>query len=456
MRLFISLIFSLLFLFASHAELVKADVPMEVYGSVGEEVILSPEELRDLIGRIALYPDDLLALILPASTYPVQIVQAARFLERKVQEPTSKLTDKWDSSVVGLLNYPEVLEMMNDDLDWTWKLGIAVTNQNEKLLEAIQEFRQLARATGNLESDDKQRVIEKGRTIIIEPDDPEEICIPDYDPEVVIVRYSDPVIYEYSDPYPIYYYPSSPYPTILASFFISYGFDWYNYRIHRRYHRDRYFGKRSYITKNWRPRHHRVGRSGKRFVNSSTILKKLGRGSGNQFRGVYRRGHQRPAASISDPKSRVKELAHANERRLQKRNRQNKRKVATISQNQDTMRRKNRVSTSIRPRVQKNYKRNSKRNVRAIQPNRQSRAKGRRIARNAGANRRRSLNQRNAFRSSRSRMNIRAGKRQRFVGGRTKFSAGNVRSRAPRARIARGRNQIAGGGNRASFRRRTR
>ena len=84
---------------------------------------LSAEELGDLVGPIALYPDDLIAIVLPASTYPLQIVQASRFLAAREDGEGAQPSEDWDDSGVALLNYPEILDLMNRDLDWTWKLG---------------------------------------------------------------------------------------------------------------------------------------------------------------------------------------------------------------------------------------------------------------------------------------------------------------------------------------------
>ena len=75
-----------------------------------ELVILSEAELEELVGPIALYPDDLLAIVLPASTYPLQIVEAARFVEDLKQDESLEPDEDWDDSVVALTNYPEVLE----------------------------------------------------------------------------------------------------------------------------------------------------------------------------------------------------------------------------------------------------------------------------------------------------------------------------------------------------------
>ena len=88
--------------------------------------LLSRQELQDLVGPVALYPDDLLAIVLPAATYPLQIVQAARFLEELKSNPGLEPDEDWDDSIIAVLNYPEIIELLNEDLDWTWQLGEAV------------------------------------------------------------------------------------------------------------------------------------------------------------------------------------------------------------------------------------------------------------------------------------------------------------------------------------------
>src|SRR5688572_15635682 len=88
--------------------------------------LATAEELQDVVGPIALYPDDLVAIVLPASTYPLQVVQAARFLEDRENDSSLQPNEEWDDSIVALLNYPEVVALLNDDLDWTYDLGTAV------------------------------------------------------------------------------------------------------------------------------------------------------------------------------------------------------------------------------------------------------------------------------------------------------------------------------------------
>ncbi len=119
-----------LLLFGGHAAAATAADTELVLGNseVSVEAIepLSLEQLDTLVAPIALYPDALVGIVLPASTYPLQVVQAARFLEARAADDSLKPDPEWDDSVVALLNYPEVLELMDDDLDWTRRLGEAV------------------------------------------------------------------------------------------------------------------------------------------------------------------------------------------------------------------------------------------------------------------------------------------------------------------------------------------
>ncbi len=125
---------------------VMSGIQKQVSGETDESVIekLSPQELEKLGGPIALYPDDLVGIVLPASTNTLQIVQATRFLQKQKKDSSLKPDKNWDPSVLGLLNYPEVINMMNEDLDWTKKLGDAVINQQKDVMAAIQKLRSKA------------------------------------------------------------------------------------------------------------------------------------------------------------------------------------------------------------------------------------------------------------------------------------------------------------------------
>ena len=169
--------------------------------------LLSAAELEDLVGPVALYPDDLLAVVLPASTFPLQVVQAARFLEDLESNPDARPNPEWDDSIIALINYPEVVELLNEDLDWTWRLGEAVVAQQADVVMAVEGFRNRAYAAGNLRSDDRQHVSHDDGVIEITPVQEDIIYVPYYEPERVVVYQPRPVYYYYPRPCPVYYYP---------------------------------------------------------------------------------------------------------------------------------------------------------------------------------------------------------------------------------------------------------
>ena len=213
-------------LFATVAMVASAQVPVDdsgqVIGSyepalenpnadlvVGNEDIplMSDVDLEVLVGPIALYPDDLLAIVLPASAYPLQLIDAARFLDELESNPSLKPNPEWDDSVVALLNYPEVIELLNEDIDWTWRLGEAVVAQQGDVVGAIEVFRDRAYAAGNLKSDSYQNVTRDAGVIEITPVVEDVIYVPYYEPERVVVYQPRPVYYYYPRSYPVYYYP---------------------------------------------------------------------------------------------------------------------------------------------------------------------------------------------------------------------------------------------------------
>jgi hypothetical protein len=201
---------------------------------------LGSVELAELVGPVALYPDDLLAIVLPASTYPLEIVQAARFLDDYEQDSTLKPNEEWDESVTALLNYPEVLRMMNDDIDWTWKLGDAVVDQQADVIAAVETFRDRAYAAGNLKSDQYQTVREDEGIIEIVPVNDEIIYVPYYEPERVLVSQVTPVYYYYPRPYPVYYYPYPAGFSFYNGYFwgvtTAYRIGWTSHHLHVHHH----------------------------------------------------------------------------------------------------------------------------------------------------------------------------------------------------------------------------
>lgn len=158
------------------------------------EQLLKAEELEALVAPIALYPDNLLSLVLMASTYPLEVVQADRFLKENAKLKPDELkaaVDKqsWDDSVKSLVAAPEAVTMMNTKLDWTVKLGNAVLAQQPDVMDAVQRLRTKADANNKLTSTKEQKVSKRQegskQVIVIEPTEPQTIYVPYYDPAVV-------------------------------------------------------------------------------------------------------------------------------------------------------------------------------------------------------------------------------------------------------------------------------
>ncbi|MCC6210381.1 MAG: DUF3300 domain-containing protein [Burkholderiales bacterium] len=170
--------------------------------------IFKPEEIEQLVAPIALYPDALVAQILMASTYPLEVVSAARWQKSNPGLKGKQLDDAlqqlpWDASVKALTSFPQVLTMMDSKLDMTQKLGDAFLAQQKDVMNAVQKLRAKADQAGNLKSS-KEQVVEKvqegGNTYItIEPSDPQTVYVPTYNPSVVYGAWPYPA-------YPPYYY----------------------------------------------------------------------------------------------------------------------------------------------------------------------------------------------------------------------------------------------------------
>ena len=231
----------------------------ETAGQTGEEGIplLSAAELETLVGPVALYPDDLLAIVLPAATYPLQLVEAQRFLDALADDPTLKPDEDWDDSVVALTNYPEIVALLNEDLDWTWQLGEAVVAQQADVVAAVAGFRERAYAAGNLRSDGNQIVARNDNVIEITPVTEDVIYVPYYEPKQVVVYQPRTVYHYYPRPYPVYYYPYPSWHSFHSGFFwgvtTAYTIGWRSDRVHVYHHSylgHPYYG-RSYWDRWW-------------------------------------------------------------------------------------------------------------------------------------------------------------------------------------------------------------
>jgi hypothetical protein len=189
-----------------------------------------PEEIEALVAPIALYPDSVLSQVLMASTYPLEIVHAARWVKANPNvkgDAAVKAVENqpWDVSVKSLVAFPQILEPMNDKLDWTQKLGDAFLAQQKEVFAAAQRLRARAKDSGNLKSNEQQNVVVEpapagGQTqtiVKIEPANPQVIYVPAYNPTVVYGAWSYPA-------YPPTYWP--PYPAYYPGAALMTGFAW--------------------------------------------------------------------------------------------------------------------------------------------------------------------------------------------------------------------------------------
>lgn len=191
-------------------------VPAGVFAQGSSKPVFKQEEVEQLVAPIALYPDDLVAQILMASTYPLEIVEAARWQRANSNLKGNQLTSAlekqtWDPSVKSLVNFPSVLAMMNEKLDWTQKLGDAFLAQQKDVMNAVQKLRARAQAQGNLKTTKEQKVVVQEQTIVIQPANPQVIYVPTYNPTIVYGAWPYPA-------YPPYYYYPPGYVAGTAAF----------------------------------------------------------------------------------------------------------------------------------------------------------------------------------------------------------------------------------------------
>ena len=168
----------------------------------------SQQELDQLLAPIALYPDSLLAQILMASTYPLEVVMAERWVKANPNLKGKALEDAlqsqpWEPAVKSLTVLPQVLTMMSEKLDWTYKLGDAFLAQQQEVMATAQALRKKARDQGTLKDSKEQKVVtdtqDNVQVIRIEPTNPEVVYVPTYDPASVYGTWPYPA-------YPPYYW----------------------------------------------------------------------------------------------------------------------------------------------------------------------------------------------------------------------------------------------------------
>src|SRR3712207_2759415 len=161
---------------AGPADTAAAVLPQPVATRTGEDRLTQPQ-LEQLLAPVALYPDALLAQLLMAATYPLEVVQAQRWLERKGNASLrgealaqALQSQPWDASVKSLVPFPDVLKMMNEQLEWAQQVGDAVLAQQADVLNTVQVLRNRALQAGKLESG-PQQTITVSQTVSVPPED---------------------------------------------------------------------------------------------------------------------------------------------------------------------------------------------------------------------------------------------------------------------------------------------
>ncbi|HSI10257.1 MAG: DUF3300 domain-containing protein [Rariglobus sp.] len=183
-----------------------------------EQTPLTPAQIDELLAPVALYPDPLIAIILPAATFPADVVMAARYL-KDGGTPAAIESQDWDDSVKALARYPDVVKWMDENLAWTKQLGSVFVLQPAAVMSGTQRLRTEAIAAGNLKTTPQQTVVVEREVVRIVPAQREIIYVPVYDP-----------VYVYRPcPVGVVYYPRSVisfsigYP---AGFWLSYDCNW--------------------------------------------------------------------------------------------------------------------------------------------------------------------------------------------------------------------------------------
>ena len=178
------------------------------------------DQLDSLVAPIALYPDDLLAQTLAASTYPLEVMQLDQWMDKNKNLKDKALADAvakqpWDPSVQSMAAFPDAVQRMAENIQWMTDVGNAVLAQQKDVMDAVQRMRAKAQGTGNLKTGSEQKVETKTtqsgqQVIVVEQANPEAVYVPSYDPEVVYG--AAPAEYPY---YP-YSYPGYQPGTALA------------------------------------------------------------------------------------------------------------------------------------------------------------------------------------------------------------------------------------------------
>ncbi|WP_229161458.1 DUF3300 domain-containing protein, partial [Bradyrhizobium brasilense] len=273
-------------------------------------------QIEQLVAPIALYPDALLSQILMASTYPLEVVEAARWSQDNKTVTGKALEDamqkqSWDPSVKALAAVPQVLQMMNDKLDWTQQLGDAFLAQEQDVMSAVQTLRQRAEAAGNLKSTPQQKVTKSAppagvtapsgmqQAISIEPVDPDQYYVPVYDPGVVYGAW------DYPDYLPFYWSPPGYVAAGVIGFTASVvvgaaiwgGCNWWGRNVYVNVNRYNQFNRTNIRNANWA--HNPAHRGGVAYRDAG-VARRFGSGNTPAAREALRNRTGGPGGRVSN------------------------------------------------------------------------------------------------------------------------------------------------------------
>ena len=242
----------------------------------GAEQGFTQAELDQMLAPVALYPDALLSQVLIAATYPLEVVEAARWSRQNSQlsgeDAVMAVADReWDPSVKSLVAFPDLLARMDEGLDWTRNIGDAMLFQESQVMDSIQFLRARADAAGNLDNTEYVKVIREEKTIVIQPAQTRVVHVPYYDPHVVYGTWWWPAYRPVVWAPPSYFYAAYPGFYWGTGIHISAGFFYSDfYWPHRsvmivhapRYYTPRYRPSRPYYVPGQRWKHNPIHRRG--------------------------------------------------------------------------------------------------------------------------------------------------------------------------------------------------
>jgi len=356
-------------------------------------------ELDQMLAPIALYPDALLSQVLMAATYPLEVVQAARWSRANPglqgEDAVRAVQDEdWDPSVKSLVAFPQILQRMDEQLDWTRSLGDAFLAQEPQVMDQVQQLRQRAQAAGNLRSDQQIHVEQQGQTIVVQPASPQVVYVPYYDPLVVYGPWwwpaYQPVVWA---PWPGYvrsYRPGISVgfwwggPISLSLNFFFGDFDWHHRHVRvayagNHYYRPRVIVNRTVVVERGRWQHDAVHRRGveyrapevrQRFASPQVDRREALREDRRDERRLERRTARRPAQLQAQPAARVREQTQApavTERRADRRQQAQAPAVTERRADRREQRQAERVQAQPQPAAQPRAERREKRQASQVQ-----------------------------------------------------------------------------------------